>query len=45
MYPPMRMEIETDRLALRPWTAADARWLNKLHHERELGDGQEQPGR
>ena len=42
----MRMEIETDRFrALRPWAAADARWLNKLHRERELGDGQEQPGR
>jgi RimJ/RimL family protein N-acetyltransferase len=28
----MRMEIENDRLALRPWTAADARWLNKYGH-------------
>jgi hypothetical protein len=33
----MRMEMETDRLALRPWTAADAQWLNELHRERERG--------
>jgi RimJ/RimL family protein N-acetyltransferase len=38
-YPPMRMELETDRLALRPWTPADAQWLNSLHRERELGPG------
>jgi RimJ/RimL family protein N-acetyltransferase len=43
-YPPMRMEMETDRLALRPWTAADAQWLNKLHRERELGHGGKPPG-
>lgn len=43
MYPPMRMEMETDRLVLRPWTAADAQWLNELHRERELGRGEEPP--
>jgi hypothetical protein len=33
----MRIEIETDRLALRPWTAADAQWLNEPHREQERG--------
>jgi RimJ/RimL family protein N-acetyltransferase len=39
----MRMEMETERLALRPWTAADAHWLNRLHRERELKRGEEPP--
>jgi hypothetical protein len=29
---------------LRPWTAADAQWLNRLHRERELEPGEEPPG-
>jgi len=40
----MRMEMETERLALRPWTAADAQWLNQLHREREVRRGEEPPG-
>jgi RimJ/RimL family protein N-acetyltransferase len=44
MYPPMRMEMETDRLVLRPWTAADAQWLNELYRERQLGRGEEPRG-
>jgi len=40
----MRMEMETDRLVLRPWTAADAQWLNELHRERQLGRGEEPRG-
>lgn len=39
----MRMELETDRLVLRAWTPADARWLNELHRERELAPGEEPP--
>jgi hypothetical protein len=43
MYPPMRMEMETNRLALRPWIPADAQWLNKLHRERDLPRGEKPP--
>ena len=43
MYPPMRMEMETERLALRPWTAADAQWLNRRHRERQLKRGEKPP--
>jgi hypothetical protein len=46
-YPPMRMEVETDRLALRPWMAADAQWLHEMHREREprhAGDPAETQG-
>jgi RimJ/RimL family protein N-acetyltransferase len=39
----MRMEMETERLALRPWTAADAQWLNRLHRERGLKRGEGPP--
>jgi RimJ/RimL family protein N-acetyltransferase len=42
-YPPMRMEMETDRLELRPWVHADARWLNRLHRERKLAPREELP--
>src|SRR3954466_139154 len=44
MYPPMRMEMETDRLVLRPWTAPDAQWPNELYRERQLGRGEEPRG-
>jgi RimJ/RimL family protein N-acetyltransferase len=38
-FPPMSMDIETDRLYLRAWADADKQWLNELHREREPGRG------
>jgi RimJ/RimL family protein N-acetyltransferase len=34
-YPPMSSSLETERLRLRSWTAADAEDLRALHAERE----------
>jgi RimJ/RimL family protein N-acetyltransferase len=43
--PTTAMEMETDRLALRPWTPADAQWLYELHRERAQARGGNAPRR